>query len=79
MPRSEVRELPITVEEAIRFAVSGGVLVPDHQLVTIKPEEAEKLLPLAKQAETPAGGDEDDTMMDNNEDTQSETRRRNAS
>lgn len=23
--------LPITVEEAIRFAVSGGVLVPDHQ------------------------------------------------
>jgi uncharacterized membrane protein len=32
VPRSEVIELPITVEEAIRFAVSGGVLVPQHQL-----------------------------------------------
>jgi uncharacterized membrane protein len=29
--RTEVRELPITVEEAVRFAVSGGVLIPDHQ------------------------------------------------
>ncbi|MFT4592484.1 MAG: putative membrane protein [Phycisphaerales bacterium] len=25
--------LPITVEEAIRFAVSGGVLIPDHQAI----------------------------------------------
>lgn len=33
VPRDEVRELPITVEEAIRFAVSGGVLVPEHQAV----------------------------------------------
>ena len=31
LERSEVREVPISVEEAIRFAVSGGVLVPDHQ------------------------------------------------
>jgi uncharacterized membrane protein len=29
--RSEVIELPITLEEAIRFTVSGGVIVPDHQ------------------------------------------------
>ena len=27
----QVIELPLTVEEAIRFAVSGGVLVPDHE------------------------------------------------
>jgi uncharacterized membrane protein len=33
VPRSEVVELPITVEEAIRFAVSGGVLIPQHQLL----------------------------------------------
>ncbi|MEM7230204.1 MAG: DUF502 domain-containing protein [Planctomycetota bacterium] len=33
VPRSEVIELPLTVEEAIRFAVSGGVLIPDHQKV----------------------------------------------
>jgi len=31
VPRQDVIELPITVEEAIRFAVSGGVLVPGHQ------------------------------------------------
>jgi len=29
--REEVIELPLTVEEAIRFAVSGGVLVPTHE------------------------------------------------
>lgn len=78
VPRSEVRELPITVEEAIRFAVSAGVLVPAHQLVTIKPKEDEKRLPIANQDEMTAGGDEDDTIVDN-KDTQSENRRRNAS
>ena len=31
IPRSDLIELPITVEEAIGFAVSGGVLRPDHQ------------------------------------------------
>lgn len=30
--RKDMIELPISVEEAIRFAVSGGVLVPEHQL-----------------------------------------------
>lgn len=33
VPRKDVLEVPISVEEAIRFAVSAGVLVPDHQLV----------------------------------------------
>ena len=27
----DIIEIPISVDEAIRFAVSGGVLVPDHQ------------------------------------------------
>ena len=31
VPRDEVIDLPISVEEAIRFTVSGGVLVPRHQ------------------------------------------------
>jgi len=31
--RKDTIDLPISVEEAIRFAVSGGVLVPDHQLL----------------------------------------------
>jgi uncharacterized membrane protein len=31
VPREDVVEIPISVEEAIRFSVSGGVLVPAHQ------------------------------------------------
>ena len=31
IPREDIIELPISVEEAIGFAVSGGVLKPDHQ------------------------------------------------
>jgi len=33
MLRAEVHELNITVEEALRFTVSGGVLVPDRQML----------------------------------------------
>ena len=31
VPRKDTLDLPLTVEEAIRFSVSGGVLVPDNQ------------------------------------------------
>ena len=43
VPKKDTIDLPITVEEAIRFAVSGGVLVPDHQSLAqkgFKPEPA---------------------------------------
>ena len=33
VPRSDVVELPISVEEALRFAVTGGVLIPRHQVL----------------------------------------------
>ncbi|MAB82738.1 MAG: hypothetical protein CMJ24_04785 [Phycisphaerae bacterium] len=32
IPKDDIIELPITVEEAIGFAVSGGVLKPPHQI-----------------------------------------------
>jgi len=32
--KKDTIELPLSVEEAIRFAVSGGVLIPDHQRLT---------------------------------------------
>ncbi len=32
VPREEAIDLPITIDEALRFVVSGGVLVPPHQL-----------------------------------------------
>ncbi|UCD76394.1 MAG: DUF502 domain-containing protein [Phycisphaerales bacterium] len=39
VPREDVIEMPISVEEAIRFAVSGGVLVPDHQATADKMDQ----------------------------------------
>lgn len=36
IPKSEIIDLPITVEEAIRFAVSGGVLKPENQMLNSK-------------------------------------------
>lgn len=33
VPRSEVRELPITIDEALRFTISGGVLVPPAEAI----------------------------------------------
>lgn len=38
VPQEEVIEVPISVEEAIRFAVSGGVLIPDHQQLEMTPQ-----------------------------------------
>jgi uncharacterized membrane protein len=31
--RSEAIDLPVTVDQALRFAISGGVIVPPHELV----------------------------------------------
>jgi uncharacterized membrane protein len=41
VPRSEAIEVPISVDEALRFTVSGGVLVPTHQAV--EPVEASRI------------------------------------
>lgn len=34
VPRADTIDLPITIEEAIKFAVSGGVLIPPGQQIT---------------------------------------------
>ncbi|MBN1844668.1 MAG: DUF502 domain-containing protein [Sedimentisphaerales bacterium] len=31
--KEEIIDLPITIEEALRFTISGGVIVPDHQVL----------------------------------------------
>ena len=31
VPKTDVRELPISIDEALRFTISGGVLVPPHE------------------------------------------------
>lgn len=74
VPRSEVRELPITVEEAIRFAVSGGVLVPDHQLIDMNTSATQDQPALA--SETRNGNNGDQSKKDGTEDPQGEDQRR---
>ncbi|MHC5114915.1 MAG: DUF502 domain-containing protein [Planctomycetota bacterium] len=63
---AEIVELPLSVEEALRFAVSGGVLVPDHQQTTggapppSKIEMPSGLIPITDEEEgaaTAPGGD----------------------
>ena len=40
VPKDEAHELPISIDEALLFTVSGGVLVPEHQIL-LKKEIAE--------------------------------------
>ncbi|MHC4774859.1 MAG: DUF502 domain-containing protein [Planctomycetota bacterium] len=50
VPRSDVVELPITVEEALRFAVTGGVLIPRHQTI----DQVGEAAPPGRQEQAPA-------------------------
>ncbi|QOJ17493.1 MAG: DUF502 domain-containing protein [Phycisphaeraceae bacterium] len=54
VPRREVYDLPITIDEALRFVVSGGVLVPHHQQTSEPGEPTAASLPAGQQAPTPA-------------------------
>jgi len=38
VPRSDTVDLPISIDEAFRFCVSGGVIVPQSQVVEASPE-----------------------------------------
>jgi uncharacterized membrane protein len=72
VPREEALELPISVEEAIRFAVTGGVLIPPHQVIepVLKApgeEETPTALPMTgkKEAAAPGGaGEETESRRD---------------
>jgi uncharacterized membrane protein len=44
VPRASVVELPLTVEEAMRLLVSGGVLVPGQGKPPARPAEREEVL-----------------------------------
>lgn len=74
-------ELPITVEEAIRFAVSGGVLIPDHQIPpglteegvriatgeTLTPGQQQTVKGITQSAVEAAAESDDDTESDDDE------------
>jgi uncharacterized membrane protein len=51
VPRNSVIELPISIDEALRFTISGGVLIPSHESLGTSDQGA---LP------TPRTGDPDD-------------------
>ena len=43
VPRGEVHELPISIDEALRFTISGGVLVPPHEALPERDSEGPSL------------------------------------
>ena len=49
VPKDEVVELPITIDEALRFTISGGVLIPSHETIG---DPAGTPLPEASDSET---------------------------
>jgi len=55
--KDEVIDLPISIEEALRFTASGGVIVPDHQAL---PTEQERIIqgPLAPQESSQSESDQ---------------------
>jgi uncharacterized membrane protein len=53
VPRNEIIDLPITIDEAIRFFITGGALVPEKQLPTGVPPPPAPELPGA--APAPSG------------------------
>lgn len=56
LPRSEIRPLSITVEEALRFTVSGGVLVPERQALPASAAHPEGVLRVSGAAEAAVPG-----------------------
>jgi uncharacterized membrane protein len=67
VPRSDMIELPITVEEALRFTVSGGVVLPPSQTsavvqATTDDQKTDEMLPSDVDASNPsdASPQEDD-------------------
>jgi hypothetical protein len=50
VPKEDVIDAPLTIDEALRFVVSGGVLVPEHQKGIGDMREEEQLQALPAQA-----------------------------
>jgi uncharacterized membrane protein len=60
VPRSRVVELPMTVEEAMRLLVSGGVIVPNSRVSPPLPDAAARPAPPSAQS---AGGARDENDL----------------
>lgn len=59
VPKSDTIDLPISVEEALKFAVSGGVVIPQNQVIT-RPGADQMVLPGADD-DAPGGDAKDPT------------------
>ncbi|MDP7204029.1 MAG: DUF502 domain-containing protein [Pirellulaceae bacterium] len=63
VPRSETIDLDITIDQAIQFVVSCGVVVPEHQQHSDSPKKIGQMIEQAVQAED--APDQDATTEDN--------------
>jgi uncharacterized membrane protein len=55
VPERDVIDVPISIDEAIRFVLTGGVLIPEHQQVPpLEPAEVELSRRIAAEPEGPA-------------------------
>ena len=77
VPRREVLEVPISVDEALRFTISGGVLIPGHQVIepeakaaVLSPPDGAEVGPVAPAAEGGGRPAEVDPEPDRTETTQ---------
>lgn len=58
VPRQDTIDLPITIEEALRFSISGGVVVPDNQrieMVEVDSPSSAQLPGMSKEGDTNQG------------------------
>ena len=65
----DIIEIPISVDEAIRFAVSGGVLVPDHQATPDSPgglNAVDGLIPIPSMPKDSDGEDDSSARTGHN-------------
>lgn len=65
LPRSEIRPLSITVEEALRFTVSGGVLVPPRQALPASATHPEGVFRVPGTVEAAGAGRTETAPRDN--------------
>ncbi|MFG0275519.1 MAG: DUF502 domain-containing protein [Phycisphaerales bacterium] len=54
VPETEVFDLPISIDEALRFVISGGVLIPDRQQLPDDPNRTVNAAELLSRATPPA-------------------------
>lgn len=59
VPLSDCMELPISIDDALRFVVSGGVIVPDSQRIAVEPGQGPPVMMVPAGSEGGSGATQD--------------------